>query len=93
MAKITPEQDAAYALRFGVARSSLSAEAQIIYDRLAEQPKPSQSPALPPLRDAEAAGSQVAMPRLASAAVTVLILSQGAGAGGRAVAVLDHAMA
>ena len=79
MAKITPEQDAAYALRFGVARSSLSAEAQIIYDRLAEQQKHSQSPALPPLRDAEAAGSQVAMPRLASAAVTVLSFPMGPG--------------
>jgi hypothetical protein len=37
MPKMTPEQEAAYALDFGVARSDLSEQAQLAYDRLVEQ--------------------------------------------------------
>jgi len=37
MAKMTPEQEAAYALGFGVARSDLPPEAQLAYDRLVEE--------------------------------------------------------
>ena len=37
MAKMTPEQEAAYALRWGIARSGLPPEAQLAYDRLVEQ--------------------------------------------------------
>ena len=37
MAKMTPEQEAAYALDYGVARSDLSSDAQLAYDRLVEQ--------------------------------------------------------
>jgi len=37
MPKMTPEQEAAYALGFGVARSDLPEEAQLAYDRLIEQ--------------------------------------------------------
>ena len=37
MAKMTPEQEAAYALDFGVARSGLPPDAQLAYDRLVEQ--------------------------------------------------------
>lgn len=34
---MTPEQEARYALDFGVARSDLPEDAQLAYDRLAEQ--------------------------------------------------------
>jgi len=37
VAKMTPEQEAEYALGFGVARSDLSKDAQLAYDRLVEQ--------------------------------------------------------
>lgn len=37
MPRMTPEQEAAYALDFGVARSDLPEEVQLAYDRLAEQ--------------------------------------------------------
>jgi hypothetical protein len=37
MPKMTPEQEAAYALDFGVARGDLSEQAQLAYDRLVEQ--------------------------------------------------------
>jgi hypothetical protein len=37
MPKMTPEQEAAYALGFGVARGDLSQQAQLAYDRLIEQ--------------------------------------------------------
>lgn len=36
MAKMTPQQEAAYALGFGVARSGLPPDAQLGYDRLVE---------------------------------------------------------
>ena len=34
MAKMTPDREAAYALNYGLARSDLSAAAQVVYDRL-----------------------------------------------------------
>lgn len=37
MPRMTPEQEAEYALDFGVARSDLPQEAQLAYDRLVEQ--------------------------------------------------------
>ena len=37
MAKMTPEQEAAYALDFGVAKSDLHKDAQLAYERLVEQ--------------------------------------------------------
>jgi hypothetical protein len=37
MAKMTPEQEAVYALGFGVVSSDLPPEAQLAYDRLVEQ--------------------------------------------------------
>jgi hypothetical protein len=37
MPKMTPEQEAAYALDFGVARGDLREQAQLAYDRLVEQ--------------------------------------------------------
>jgi hypothetical protein len=37
VAKMTPEHEATYALDYGSSRSSLSLEAQIVYDRLTEE--------------------------------------------------------
>jgi hypothetical protein len=37
MAKMTPEQEASYALHYGSSRSSLSKPAQLVYDRLLEE--------------------------------------------------------
>ncbi len=58
MARMTPEQEAAYALRWGTARSGLPPEAQLAYDRLVAQqaraaaaapvPRRTPRPPLPP---------------------------------------------
>jgi Phospholipid methyltransferase len=53
MAKMTPEKEAAYALDFGVARSDLPEEAQLAYDRLAEQRARARTSAPVPPADAE----------------------------------------
>ena len=68
MTKMTPEQEAAYALDFGVARAGLPEDAQLAYDRLAEQRARAPGPVLP----AEPGNRPVIMPRWVSAAGTVL---------------------
>ncbi len=81
MAKMTPEQEAAYALRWGTARSSLPPEAQLAYDRLVEQQvrAAASAPALP--ADAEATNAPVAMPRWVAAIGTAVfaLIVQGGG--------------
>lgn len=81
MAKMTPEQEAAYALDFGVARSGLQPEAQLAYDRLVEQRARARAQA--PLSEtlAGAASAPVAMPRWAAAVGTAVfaLIVQGAG--------------
>jgi protein-S-isoprenylcysteine O-methyltransferase Ste14 len=67
MAKMTPEQEAAEALRSGIARSDLPAAAQLAYDRLLEQEAPAGNPPPP-----EPASGYVTMPRWESAVITVL---------------------
>ncbi len=86
MAKMTPEQEAAYALGFGVARSDLPLDAQLAYDRLAEQRARAQVPGT--WANADTAGSPVTVPRWAAAAGTVLVF--GIGQGG-AVVLLPYA--
>jgi hypothetical protein len=54
MAKMTPEQEAAYALRWGIARSGLPPEAQLAYDRLLEQQARAAAPTPGPPADGEA---------------------------------------
>ena len=62
MAKMTPEQEAAYALRWGVARSGLPPDAQLAYDRLVEQQARAAASAPPSPASAEAASSPVILP-------------------------------
>lgn len=81
MGKMTPEQEAAYALRFGLPRSGLTVDAQQVYDRLVEQrarldsTQGSGSPA------ADSVGRPVVMPRWVAAGGTALfaLFVQGVG--------------
>lgn len=81
MAKMTPEQEAAYALHFGVARSDLPPDAQLAYDRLVE--RRALAAASAPVRpaDAEATSAPVTMPRWLAAMGTAVfaVIAQGAG--------------
>ncbi len=61
MTKMTPEQEAAYALDFGLARSGLPEDAQLAYDRLREQRTRAGTPPPP-----EPASGHVTMPRWVS---------------------------
>ena len=81
MAKMMPEQEAAYALGFGVARSDLPPEAQLAYDRLVEQRARARAQAPVSKRPAEAISAPVAMPRWAAAVSTAVfaLIAQGAG--------------
>lgn len=89
MAKMTPEQEAAYALRWGVARSGLSKEVQLAYDRLAEQRASATTPAAPASpAGAQAASAPVILPRWAAAAGTALVFLIGQGV---AVVLLPYA--
>lgn len=79
MAKMTPEQEAAYALRWGIARSGLPADAQLAYDRLVEQRARAAVSAPVPLPGAEAPRTPVILPRWVAAVGTTLVflIAQG----------------
>ena len=80
MAKMTPEQEAAYALNFGVARSGLPPKAQLAYDRLVEQRALAGAQAPVAQADAEATSAPVVMPRwvaIVGTAVFALIVQAG----------------
>lgn len=81
MAKMTPEQEAAYALDFGVARSDLPPEAQLAYDRLVEQRARARAQALVSQTDAKAVSAPVVMPRWVAAMGTAIfaLIVQGIG--------------
>ncbi len=76
---MTPEQEAAYALDFGVARSDLPQDAQLAYDRLAERRVRASSPAPVSQANRGAASGPVVMPRWATILVTVLSFPAGPG--------------
>jgi protein-S-isoprenylcysteine O-methyltransferase Ste14 len=78
MAKMTPEQEAVYALDVGVARSGLPPEAQLAYDRLVEQRARARAQA--PVSQTSTS-APVAMPRWAAALGTAVfaLIVQGAG--------------
>ena len=81
MAKMTPEQEAAYALRWGIARSGLPPEAQLAYDRLVEQQARAAASAPVPPADGEATSAPVTMPRWVAAlgtAVFALVVQEEA---------------
>jgi protein-S-isoprenylcysteine O-methyltransferase Ste14 len=69
MTKMTPEQEAAYALDYGVARADLPEDAQLAYDRLAEER--ARAPRTP-VAQTETENRAVIMPRWVSAVGTVL---------------------
>ena len=76
MATMPPEEEAACALDFGVARSGLPPDAQLAYDRLVEQ----RARAQPVARaNVAAASSPVTIPRWAAAAGTLLVFVIGQG--------------
>jgi protein-S-isoprenylcysteine O-methyltransferase Ste14 len=81
MAKMTPEQEAAYALGFGVARSGLPPDAQLAYDRLVEQQARAAASAPVPSADAGAASAPITMPRWVAAMGTAVfaLIAQGGG--------------
>jgi hypothetical protein len=81
MAKMTPEQEAAYALRWGIARGGLPPDAQLAYARLVEQQARAAASAPAPPADGEAASAHVTMPRWAAALGTAVfaLIAQGAG--------------
>src|SRR5215469_8708476 len=81
MAKMTPEQEAAYALRWEIARSDLPPEAQLAYDRLVEQQARAAASAPVSPANADATSAPVTMPRWAAALGTAVfaLIVQGAG--------------
>jgi protein-S-isoprenylcysteine O-methyltransferase Ste14 len=81
MAKMTPEQEASYALAFGIARSDLPPDAQRAYDRLVELRARAASTA-PVLRaGAEAASGHIILPGRVAAVGTALVFLVGQGGG------------
>lgn len=86
MAKMTPEQEAAYAVDFGVARRDLPQDAQLIYDRLVEQRAHAPEPVT--WADPATASRIITVPRWAAAAGTVLVFVIGQGG---AVVLLPYA--
>jgi protein-S-isoprenylcysteine O-methyltransferase Ste14 len=82
MKNMTPEQEARYALDFGVARSDLPHDAQLAYDRLAEQRAHVRATATAPQADAgDASGRVTVAERVAAAVGTALFLPTAAGFG------------
>ena len=88
MAKMTPEQEAAYALRWGIAKSGLPPDAQLVYNRLAEQQARAAALAPPTPAGAKTARSPVILPRWAAAVGTALVFLIGQGT---AVVLLPYA--
>src|SRR5260370_8022552 len=82
MAKMTPEQEAQYALRWGVARSDLGKDAQLAYDHVVEEQEQRARSATPaPTLDAEPARGQVTIPKRSAALITTLAILIGPGPG------------
>ena len=81
MAKMTPEQEASYALDFGVARSDLPPDAQLAYDCPVAQRARAAATAPVSRANAEAAGGHAVLPRWVAAAGTALVFSAGQGGG------------
>ena len=87
MAKMTPEQEAAYALRWEIARSDLPSAVQLAYDRMVEQR--ARAAASAPVSPADpTASTPLILPRWAAAVGTALVFLMGQGA---AVVLLPYA--
>jgi hypothetical protein len=61
MVRMTPEQEAQYALNYGVVRSDLPEDVQLAYDRLAEQRACARTPAA--VSGADTENRRVVMPK------------------------------
>jgi protein-S-isoprenylcysteine O-methyltransferase Ste14 len=72
MTKLTPEQEARYALDFGIARSDLPEAAQLAYDRLAQLRGRTPAPAADSQTEAE--DRRVILPKWAAAVGTALFI-------------------
>jgi protein-S-isoprenylcysteine O-methyltransferase Ste14 len=72
MTKLTPEEEARYALDFGIARSDLPEAAQLAYDRLAQQRGRAPAPAADSRTEAD--DRRVILPRWAAAVGTALFI-------------------
>ena len=81
MAKMTPEDEASYALAFGVARGDLPSDAQLAYDRLVEQQARAASTGPVSRAGGGATSGQVILPRWAAATGTALVFLVGQGGG------------
>jgi protein-S-isoprenylcysteine O-methyltransferase Ste14 len=81
MTKMTPEQEASYALDFGVARSDLPPDAQLAFDRLVA--RRARAVATSPVLQADGAaeGGHAVLPRWVAAVGTALVLLVGQGGG------------
>jgi protein-S-isoprenylcysteine O-methyltransferase Ste14 len=81
MAKMSPEQEAAYALDFGVSRSDLPPDAQQAYDHLAEQQARDAASRPPTTPSSNAGSATVDIPRWAAVLGTAVfaLIAQGAG--------------
>ena len=81
MPRMTPEQEARYALDFGVARRDLPEEARLAYDRLAEE-RARARPCEPASRAGSgAAGDRVTMPGWSAWLGVALVFVLGEGGG------------
>jgi protein-S-isoprenylcysteine O-methyltransferase Ste14 len=79
MAKMTPEQEAAYALDFGVARSDLPEDAQLAYDRLAQQRARARAQAPAPVVSTD--DQPLSVGKRPAAVITALAILIGPGPG------------
>lgn len=79
MPKMTPEQVARYALNWDVARSGLSADAQLAYDRLVDERARAAAQAAASLASGQTARGRVILPRWAAGVGTVLVFLFGQG--------------
>lgn len=81
MPRMSPEQEAAHALDFGVARGDLPKDAQLVYDRLAGERKRAAIQAAVPSGPAGAVADRVIVPKWAAMVGTALVFLVGQGGG------------
>ncbi|MGA7172512.1 MAG: isoprenylcysteine carboxylmethyltransferase family protein [Candidatus Dormiibacterota bacterium] len=81
MVKISPQQEAEYALKFGVSRDKLPAEAQLAYDHLTEQRLRAGFPTSRSQSDAGAPRSREAASKWTAILASALLFPLGPGIG------------
>lgn len=81
MVKMSPEQEAEYALEFGVARGNLSTEAQLAYDHLTEQRLRAGVPSTQSRAGAAASGPRETASKWNAIVASALLFPLGPGIG------------